>query len=342
MLAKALMMSRAMSGRLAMAEPNEDPREIPWHPRMAQAVVGHEAASAQFLKALNSGKPHHAWLIHGPKGIGKATLAYHLAGQVLAGANPAQARHWIQNRSHPDLFVLERQLNDSKPRRLKSEIAVDDARQLARFLSHTSSGGWRVAIVDAADDLNAESGNAILKLVEEPPSNVVLFLVSHQPGTLLRTLKSRCLRLALHPIGEQATIHVIKGLPLDPSPQHEELVRAARQSGGSPGRALQLLTSQGAKAFARFAQIRQPKAADFISIASLFQGRGVGPDEFTIFNDLLLDWLANQASAATNARLATVHGQIAESARRTEAFNLDRRQAVLAELTLVNDALKAS
>ena len=325
-----------------MAEPNEDPREVPWHPRMAEAVVGHEAANAQFLKALNSGKPHHAWLIHGPKGIGKATLAYHMAGQVLAGTNLTQARHWIQNRSHPDLFVLERQLNESKPRRLKSEIAVDDARQLARFLSHTSSGGWRVAIVDAADDLNAESANAILKLVEEPPSKVILFLLSHQPGTLLRTLKSRCLRLVLHPIGEQTTIQVINGLPLDPSPQHEELERAARQSGGSPGRALQLLTSQGAKAFARFAQISQPKSADFISIASLFQGRSVGPDEFTIFNDVLLDWLAERASAASNASLATAHSQIAASARRTEAFNLDRRQAVLAELTLVNDALKAS
>ena len=325
-----------------MAEPNEDPREVPWHPRLAETLVGHEAAKGQFLKAFSSGKPHHAWLIHGPKGIGKATLAYNLAGQVLAGTNPSQARHWIQNRSHPDLFILERQLNDSKPRRLKSEIAVDDARQLAHFLSLTSSGAWRVAIIDAADDLNAESGNAILKLVEEPPAKVILFLVSHQPGTLLRTLKSRCLRLALHPIGEQATINVINGLPLDPSPQSEDLERAARQSGGSPGRALLLLTSQGARAFARFAQARQPKAADFISIASLFQGRGVGPDEFTIFNDLLLDWLAGQASTSTSAKLAAAHAQISESARRTEAFNLDRRQAVLAELNLVNDALKAS
>jgi DNA polymerase-3 subunit delta' len=325
-----------------MAEPNEDPREVPWHPRMAEAVVGHEAATAQFLKAFTSGKPHHAWLIHGPKGIGKATLAYHLAGQVLAGANPAQARHWIQIRSHPDLFVLQRQLNDSKPRRLKSEIAVDDARQLTHFLSHTSSGNWRVAIVDAADDLNAESANAILKLVEEPPSCVIVFLISHQPGTLLRTLKSRCLRLAFHPISEPATMHIIKDLPLEASPPHDELERAVHQSGGSPGRALQLLSSPGAKAFARFAQIHQAKAADFIAIASPFQGRGVGPDEFTIFNDLLLDWLASQASANTSARLAAAHAQISESARRTEAFNLDRRQAVLAELTLVNDALKAS
>jgi DNA polymerase III subunit delta' len=137
-------------------------------------------------------------------------------------------------------------------------------------------------------------------------------------------------------------MHIIKDLPLEASPPHDELERAVYQSGGSPGRALQLLSSPGAKAFARFAQIRQAKAADFISIASLFQGRGAGPDEFTIFNDLLLDWLASQASANTSARLAAAHAQISESARRTEAFNLDRRQAVLAELTLVNDALKAS
>jgi DNA polymerase-3 subunit delta' len=326
-----------------MAEVNEDPREVAWHPRLAQIVIGHHGAQSHFLKAFDSGRPHHAWLIHGLKGIGKATLAYHLAGQVLASNNPGQARHWIETRSHPDLFVLERQLNDAKPtRRLKAEIAVDDTRKLAHFLNHTSSGSWRVVIVDSADDLNAESANAILKLVEEPPAKVVLLLISHQPGTLLRTLKSRCLRLALQPLSKQETLNVINDIPLVPAPTSEDLNRAASQSGGSPGRALQLLSSVGAKAFAKFALLERPRLDDMITIASQFGSRAGQVDEFKIFNELLLDWLAARAAETSSAKMAEAHARISESARRAEGFNLDRRQAVLAELTLVNDALKAS
>lgn len=170
-----------------MAEASDDPREVPWHPRFAKAVTGHDHAIALFERELTAGKPHHAWLLHGPKGIGKATLAYHLANGVLANGKPDQARRWIEGRAHPDLFVLERQLNDSKPRKLKTEISVDDARGLSGFLNRTSSSGWRVAIVDAVDDLNAESANALLKLVEEPPDRALIFLINHVPGRTMRT-----------------------------------------------------------------------------------------------------------------------------------------------------------
>jgi DNA polymerase-3 subunit delta' len=97
-----------------VAEINDDPREVPWHPRFTKTVVGHDAALHLFEKNLTAGKPHHAWLLHGPKGVGKATLAYHLAHRILSGTNPDQTRRWIEGRAHPDLFVLERQLNDAK------------------------------------------------------------------------------------------------------------------------------------------------------------------------------------------------------------------------------------
>ena len=105
-----------------MAEETEDPREVAWHPRHAAELVGHSETANRFYRAFDDGKPHHAWLLTGPQGIGKATLAYRLAGHVLGQKNQAQAARWIGARSHPDLFVLERKLGDTKPRKLKTEF----------------------------------------------------------------------------------------------------------------------------------------------------------------------------------------------------------------------------
>ena len=323
-----------------MAEENEDPREVPWHPRFAKDVVGHDAAKAHFIKAFSSGKPHHAWLLHGPKGIGKATLAYNVAVKVLGDTQ--QTRHWVESRAHPDLFVLERQLNDSKPRKLKAEIAVDDTRKLSDFFSRTASGEWRVAIIDAADDLSIESANAILKLVEEPPAKALILLVSHQPGTLLRTLKSRCLRVPLAALADVQTDNIINDLALEEKVQTEELSRAITQSKGSPGWALTLLHSVGAKAFAIFAEAGRLTPGNIASISAKLGGRGVAGDEFGTFTALLLNWVSERAKLQASRSLAEAHATISTNARIAEGFNLDRRQAVAAQLTLINDALKAS
>lgn len=319
-----------------MAEENDDPREVPWHPRFAARLVGHDKQLAQFDKAFASGKPHHAWLLSGTEGIGKATLAYLLAKQVLGHAG------WIESRAHPDLFVLERHLTDSKPRKLRAEISVEDARGLAAFMARTASA-WRVVIVDAADDLNQESANAILKLVEEPPSKTLIFLISHQPGRLLRTLKSRCLRLPVQDLSSDQVQSIINGLPLDEKPNSEEIDRAIGQSGGSVGHALALLSSPGAKAFAKFEALgTRPKPSELLAIAETLGSRAVSWDEFGIFQRLLLDWTAKQAKMRGAGRLAEAHCKLAERARIAEGYNLDRKQAAMEQLTLVNDALKAS
>ena len=323
-----------------MAEDTEDPREVPWHPRHAQHVIGHQRQREQFLKAFASGRPHHAWLFHGRKGIGKATAAYHLACQVFG--NRPEDRRWIEARAHPDLFVLERQLNDSKPRKLKAEIAVDDARGLAGFLARTAAGAWRVVIVDAADDLNQESGNAILKLVEEPPARTLILLISHQPGRLLRTLKSRCLRLKFDALQDSEVMNIIRDLPLDIQSVSEAREQAVMHAQGSPGMALLLLNSIGAKAFATYQGLPRPKTQDLLAIAAQVAGKGAGPDDFMVFTELLLDWMARAAVLTKNPGLADAHEVISENARIAQGFNLDRKQAVLAQLRLVNDALKAS
>ncbi|MBC7767716.1 MAG: DNA polymerase III subunit delta', partial [Phycisphaerales bacterium] len=178
------------------------------HPRETFSFYGHDAEEAALAEGLRSGRMHHAWLLAGAKGLGKATLAYRFARAALGApkigprpfdVDPEQtvARR-ISALSHPDLFVLRRGLNDrGKPRR---EITVDDARELGHFFSLApSEGGMRVAIIDAVDDLNRNAANAILKTLEEPPARSVLLLVCHAPGAILPTIRSRCRRLALRP-----------------------------------------------------------------------------------------------------------------------------------------------
>jgi len=323
-----------------MAETSDDPREVAWHPRFAKTVIGHDEAKAHFKKSFDSGRPHHAWLMHGTKGIGKATLAYHFAWLALGGSE--QTRRWIEGRAHPDLFILERQLNDAKPRKLKQEISVEDARGLGAFLARTAASNWRVVLIDAADDLNSESANAILKLIEEPPAKTLIFLISRQPGRLLRTLKSRCLRLGLSALSDTDVLSIINALPFDVQPEHEALATAVSKSQGSVGSTLALLHSSGAKAFDKFASSQRPRLATLTAIANELSSRGQGPDEFRIFSDLLLGHLAQHAKENGSVRAASAYETLSQCLRITEGFNLDRKQAALEAMRLATDALKAT
>lgn len=209
------------------------------HPRETFGFVGHEDEEQALADALRSGRMHHAWLITGTKGLGKATLAYRFARTALGAkrigpraldvdAGSAVARR-IAALSHPDLFVLRRGLNDrGRPRR---EITVDDARELGHFFSLApSEGGMRVAIIDAVDDLNTNSANAILKTLEEPPARSVLLLVCHAPGAILPTIRSRCRRLALRPLSDAQVTEAL-------GEKDDALIALAR---GRPGRAIAL------------------------------------------------------------------------------------------------------
>ena len=179
------------------------------HPRLTRRLYGQAAAEAAFLDAWNGGRPHHAWLLTGPRGVGKATLAWRIARFLLADpprlaatldvadGHPVLAR--IRALSEPRLMLLRRPW-DEKRRRLRAEITVEEARRLAPFFG-LAAGGRRVVIVDAADDLNRSASNAILKLLEEPPAGATLLLVSHQPTRLLPTIRSRCRVLRLAPLG---------------------------------------------------------------------------------------------------------------------------------------------
>src|SRR5258708_708271 len=224
----------------------------PWR---SQRLLGHETAEKTMLAAHQSGRLHHAWLMAGPRGIGKATLAWRFARFLLCGqrqgglfgggapdsldvAADAPGRSLVDARSHPDLFHLRRTLNPDTGR-MRAEIAVDDVRDLGAFMHMTPAmGQWRVAIVDAADEMNRNSANAVLKILEEPPANAVLLIVAHAPGRLLPTIRSRCRRLALQPLGDEVVMRLLGELA--PDVKEGERVVLARLAEGSIGRALEL------------------------------------------------------------------------------------------------------
>ncbi len=327
-----------------MAEDLEDPREVAWHPRFAVTIVGHVEAQAAFKSSFASGRPHHAWLMSGAKGVGKATLAYALARHILADSmSPDQVLRWVHARAHPDLAILERSFNDSKPRKLRAEISVDDVRRFIDFFARTSSGGgWRVGLVDAADDLSSESANALLKLVEEPPSKTIILLVCHAPGKVLRTLRSRCRRLVLSGLSDVENMRVLSALPLEPVASPEVLTQASGISGGSPGLALELMQSQGAKAFQMFLAAKRLDAGLRQAVAKYFSTRAAAQFDYEVFIDLLLQWLSLQAKRNNNVAVANVFGELAQQRAVVSGYNLDRRVAVMDALTQVDLALKAA
>jgi DNA polymerase-3 subunit delta' len=340
----------------------EDPRETDIHPRRRTSLTGHKTAEQQLLRAYQSGRMHHAWLFAGPRGIGKATLAYRLARFILEHPDPQEVQDYstlyvppesgvarrIISRGHPDLLVLERQF-DPKRERLKSEIVIDDAREASAFFARTAGeGGWRICIVDSADDLNTASANALLKILEEPPARCLFLLISHRPGALLSTIRSRSPRIELRPLQDGETLDVIKEVSGEGSDK-AELERAAALSSGSPGRALELLANKGAEIFDGFRTTISGRGslqpAERFRLADRFSGRD-GAEDFDVFCELLLDWAAGEARRSAQSRkgaaMAGAHDEIAHSIRLTNALNLDRRQAILDAMSRLEEAMKAA
>jgi DNA polymerase-3 subunit delta' len=240
------------------------------HPRETHQLFGHEASERMLAQAFTGGRVHHAWLLAGRAGIGKATLAYRMARHVLAEPRErdpaaaslavppgsAAARQVLQL-AHPGLLVLRRPY-DLKTKRLLSIIPVDEVRRLRGFLGLTvGAEGWRVVIVDSADELNPNAANALLKALEEPPPRALFLLVSSQPSGLLPTIRSRCRRLDLHPLDGQSLRRAAEAALAatgGKAPSAKEWAQLERLAGGSVRSALQLAAG-GIDLYERVAQI---------------------------------------------------------------------------------------
>jgi DNA polymerase-3 subunit delta' len=329
--------------------------EVP-HPREVFELLGHEAAEAAFEDARARGRLHHAWLLIGPEGVGKATFAYRAARRLLGapadprhgllGADPAHpVSRQVIGRAHPDLLVLERVGEDGKPRK---SIPVDEARRLSEFFSKSPAAApHRVAIIDAADDLNVNAANALLKTLEEPPPKGVLLMVAHSPGRLLPTIRSRCRRLAFQPLGLEAAADFVRARA---DVSEEAALRLSRMSGGAPGRAWGLAAAAAIAlddaARELLAHLPQVDEALALSLADRFKG-GEGQAQF----NLLFDRLADRVRAMVTDRAAQGLGPLDRWAqawetlqrlpREVEALNLDRTDALFSALTALRQAARA-
>ncbi|MBV9538956.1 MAG: DNA polymerase III subunit delta' [Acidisphaera sp.] len=335
----------------------EEPRANPW-------LVGHVGVEAELCEAMRSGRLHHAWLLSGPAGVGKATLAFRFARRLLAGGVPAEGslalpeKHPTFRRvtagSHADLLTIEREW-DEKRKRLRGEIVVDNVREIAGFLHLTpAEGGWRVVIVDGAENLNRSAENALLKLLEEPPPRAVVVLACSAAGRLLPTIRSRCRRLRLDPLAADDMAAVLaRALPAQSAAQRQAVIAAAE---GSPGRALQLADGEAVQAAGLVAGIvkRMPAltAEDAFATADAL---GRSEESWSTFMDLLRATLSRavrdaareRADAAQRGLLGArplagwvdVWQALSELQRETEDLYLDRRQALLDSFALIADGV---
>jgi len=329
-------------------------------PRANPILIGHDAAEATLAEAMRSGRMHHAWLITGPAGIGKATLAFRFARRLLAGVVPGatlalDAKHPVFRRvaagSHADLLTVEREW-DPKRRRLRGEIVVDDVRRIADFLRLTpAEGGWRVVVLDGAEELNRHAANALLKVLEEPPERAVLLLVCAAAGRLLPTIRSRCRRLRLAPLAEPDMARLLAILL--PERDADDRGRLATLAEGSPGRALQLAASGGVSTAETVGKVLDalPGLGQEGAIARAHEvadALGRDEDAFTTFMDLLRAAIAAAVRDAARGRAdpdqarllgnrpldawVDVWHALTRLQDETEGAYLDRRQALVTSL----------
>jgi len=314
------------------------------HPRETFSYVGHDEQEQALSDALAGARMHHAWLLTGAKGLGKATLAYRFARRALGarknGVRPLdvdpedQVARRVSAQSHPDLFILRRGLNDrGKPRR---EIAVDDARDLGAFFSLApSEGGMRVAIIDAVDDLNTNSANAILKTLEEPPARSVLLLVCHAPGAVLPTIRSRCRRLALRPLSDDQ-VRTAMGTDADDS-----IVALAK---GRPGRAIALkaqgVDAASARADRAQAAIVSGKAASMLS--PLYEKMSGEPFErLAAVLELAEEWARAAGVEQGGEHWAEAWSQLETLRTEAEGLDMDPRHALARAIGVLDRAAAA-
>ena len=325
------------------------------HPRDVFHLEGHDGPQAAFQDSYARGRLHHAWLLTGPEGVGKATFAYRAARRLLGAAPDAAygllgsspedpVSRQIMARAHPDILVLERVGEDGKPRKV---IPVEDARKLSEFFSKSpATAKHRVAIIDAADDLNPNAANAILKTLEEPPPRGVLLMVCHAPGRLLATIRSRCRRLAFGPMAIEATADFVRARE---EVTEEAALRLAKMSGGAPGRALTLSQGQALvlddAARALLADLPMIDEAMALSLADRFRG-GEGQAQFNLLFDRLAErvhGLATDRAALGQGRLdrwAAAWEQLSQMPREVEGLNLDRTDALFVALNTLRQAAR--
>ena len=330
-------------------------------PRETNVLFGHADAERVLLDSYKSGRMAHAWLIGGEPGIGKATLAYRLARFALAHPDPRaaevqRATSLAVNPEHPvarrvtaqaqgGLLTLERVINE-KTGKLFTEIRVEDIRRIVPFFGATAAeGNWRIAIIDAVDELNRFGANALLKVLEEPPERSFLLLVSHAPGRVLPTIRSRCRRLLLRPL-ETADVARAVAAATGRNADEREILEAANAAGGSVARAVALLDDKARALRQRvldlIAQLPEPDPRALHALGDALGGSE--PQTLAVFIDMVNAWLAARVESSAEKqrlnRLALAWDKVNRAAREADVYNLERKPLVFAVFGALAEAAR--
>ncbi len=337
------------------------------HPRATHMLIGHADHEQALLDAYRTERLPHAIILGGPAGIGKATLAWRLTRFVLANPSPTsesvrEARDLsvsptsrvaaqVASLSHPDVSLLRRAVNE-KTKRFYTEIRADDVRRaIGLFQRAPGAGGYRVCIVDSAEDLNRSSANALLKLIEEPPPRSLFLLIAHKPGLVLPTIRSRSRLLRMAPLADTEIGDIIEtlGAPWSTQPAADKAA-AARQGQGSVHGALRLLGHRGIELDAMVGRLlaRLPvlEWREVHKLAEVVAGRD-GEAAYETVMTTIYDWLARAVrtepmAARRLAPYAEVWEKVAANARETDALNLDKRPLILTIFSDLAAAVRAS
>ncbi|WP_150524966.1 DNA polymerase III subunit delta' [Roseibium sediminis] len=326
-------------------------------PREQSDLIGHAEIERALLDAYRSDRFHHAWILGGPKGIGKATLAFRFArfalahpdrfGDVVGSASSLSVSsdstvyHQIAAGAHPNVLHLRRPW-DERGKRFKSDLPVDEVRKTVSFFGTTASANaWRVCIVDAADDMNQSSANALLKILEEPPARSVFLVLSHTPGRLLPTIRSRCRRLDLAPLSEGELATGLSKFAPDLAASERDIRDVTSYADGSLRSAFVLLAGDGLAIARGFMKLVQeggsPSIGALHGLGDLVSARGQSDnwESFQHVAEHYLHGLLAQSARSGPSGLSIAHEisglweQFNQAVRDADALNLDRKQVVL-------------
>ena len=343
-------------------------------PRANPDLLGHESGERELRHLDRLGRLPHAILLCGPRGIGKATLAFRFARFLLMKSSDVSPEisgsttdsslatdaassvfRRVASGGHADLLTIERAY-DPRRRRLRSEIIVEDTREIAGFFRLTSAEeGWRIVVIDGAEEMNRNAANALLKILEEPPRRGLLLLVSHHPGRLLPTIRSRCRRLSLTALARPILARLLEHYR--PELEKGEAEALAELSSGSIGRALELAEAGGLALYRSLLEmLSQIPRLDVIRLHAFAEqhARADAEDAYRVGGELLLQLLARIAACSARsqpsgeeiiggedeairrlaaradaARWAALREEIKRSFASTDQLNLDRKQAML-------------
>ncbi|MEM7069665.1 MAG: DNA polymerase III subunit delta' [Pseudomonadota bacterium] len=322
-------------------------------PSDGHALVGHESLQAALLEQYASGKIHHAVLLSGTKGIGKVSLALRMASHVFNHPEPETAPNVVKELSgagtlhskitagsHPNLLHLTRPWNP-KTKKFKTRLTVEEVRQTVHFFG-TARGenGWRIAVVDALDDMNANASNALLKILEEPPERTIFFIIAHSLGSVMPTIRSRCMHMPMKPLDGEQVLMVLDEFGVSEDLPQEDRELLVQLSGGSVRTAIVLAQQDGLSLYRSFQRIcANLTAPDWRTVHQLADGivqRGK-EDRYRLLLKFVDQYLhanatgqnAAYSSISSLARWAQVWEKAQKSARTAESYNLDRKQVII-------------